>query len=231
MALETDIHLGYDPNTPRTQHAGLAAAMYGDVLKQADSILNVAAGGTDLGADLHKKGIDADVTSLDPTYAYPDYFSPGRTDMRHGYAQDMPFEDETFAATICQFGVQHMAVPTWGRAIQEMVRVTQKAEHANDPTKGFILINPVFKPKQLLHALETAGVTDVAGIMGHDKSVFPLAARKAIKPTLWLQKTDALTDERLQAVIQAATSTRALKPTHRSLGELTSRALGGTSAL
>ena len=227
MTLE--VQTAYDPNTPRTQHDQLAATMYGEIFKRVPSILNVAAGYTDLQKNLRAIGAQAEVTSLDAVFEGNE-----TANRRFGYAQDLPFEDESFAATMCQFGMQHITSEQWGEAMREMVRVTQTADSPRDPSKGVVLINPVFKAKKLEAALAAAGVDGVEGIAGvsyPDTSTFMPSVRKRVRPTLWIHKTPELTPDKLDAIVHAATATEALKDTHRSLGEMVSRRFGGYSQL
>lgn len=192
------------------------------------TLLNVAAGGTDLGTDLRRKGILTAVTSLDPTYP-----EAGAQDARpsfiHGYAQKLPFEDKQFSSTLCQFGMQHLPQETVGNAIREMVRVTQTAYNRNDATKGAILINPVFRPRKLAKALEELRIGNIAGINWHDEVPVGPGTSRIVKPTLWIQKTESLTPEKLEEIISAASTTKALRSTHWSLGEVVARSMGGHS--
>jgi|GEM_PF-5105984 len=223
--LPAEIPFQYDSRTPVTAHDNLMATMYGDFFRNTDTVLNVAAGHTDLGADLRHRGIMTRVTSFDPIYER----EPGSHRVP-GYAQAMPFADESFAMTTCQFGMQHLPEASVGDAIREMVRVTRTADSSSDPTKGIIFINPVFRPERLQRKLVERGADRrSAGIMEHDLDGFNLADRKVVRPTLWIQKTDALTPETLEPIIAAVVESEALRPAHRSLGELASRAFGGHS--
>lgn len=222
----------YDPRTPRTEHAGFAAAMYMRTLREADGpILNVAAGGTDLQDDLQHLGVYKAVTSLDPSYAHlhPDDRRYGRPDYVPGVAQKIPCEDGTFAMTLCQFGMQHIPPEQWGSAIREMVRVTRTATGRDDTTKGIILINPVFNASAMQKTLEARDVKGFAGLAWHDPKDFVIQDRRAVKDSLWIHKTPDLSPEKLDVVIAAAVSVGALKPRHRELAEIVSRALGGRS--
>ena len=217
----------YDPNTPVTAHDGFASALYGESLAFADSVLNVASGHTDLAADLQARGADVQVTSLDPIYGRSEFDS--RPDMVAGYAQKMPFEDGKFDVTLCQFGLQHLPPEEQAKAIREMVRVTREADPKGIKVGGVVLINPVFRPKAMLEALEQAGIEGVAGLMTHDPKSVALSQRRLVKPTLWVEKNPTLTSEKLDVLVQAITGSKALKPTFRSLGERACRANGGYS--
>ena len=227
----------FDPRTPRTSHDGLAAAMYANTLRHADGpILNVAAGHTDLQRDLGNLHIQKPVVALDPDYETFDVRDPRREHPERwvaGVVQETPYEANTFAATVCQFGIQHIPQTEFGAALREMVRVTKPAASGRDASKGIIFINPVFDPKRLEAALEDLGFGDdgVVGITRHDTNDFAMANRKDIFPTLWLHKLpgrDGLTPQKLEAVIAAVTQTGALW-TRRTLGEVAARAFRGQS--
>jgi len=221
----------YDPNTPRTSHNGLTAAMFADTLRNADGpILNVAAGETDLQADLHNLHIDKAVVALDPAYAD---LTPG--DRRYNspwfapaVAQEIPYDDETFAMTVCQFGAQHVPADQLGAALRDMVRVTMTARSPRDAARGVVFVNPVFDVKRLEQSLERLGLPDMVGINRPDTNRFAQRNRKDVLPTLWLHKTADMTPERLEAIIAAVTETGALR-TKRVLGEVVSRVWGGQS--
>jgi SAM-dependent methyltransferase len=217
--------LGYNETTPRTSHDGLAAEMYGrDFFAPADgSILNVAAGYTDLSRDLHGMGIDKSVISLDPVYATHSRFQQ-RPNYVAGTADTVPYPDDSFAVTLCQYGMQHIADK--GAALQEMVRVTRPAESIRDTAKGTILLGPVFKPTQLAAAIYGAnkGLELVCGIQNPPEQV----RSKFARPTLVIKKTADLDEGRVAALISAIEHTGALD-TRRTLGEMASRLLGGHS--
>lgn len=221
-------NFSFDPNTPRTAHPGFGAALYGDIFENVDIVLNVAAGYTDLESDLREKGIETEVISVDPAYEN-DITYANRPNFVPAYAQKLPYGDNLFDMTLCQFGAQHIPDQDLGGVVREMIRVTKKADNENDANKGAVLINPVFRPKQMQAALVAAGLEDVAGLMIHDPKQIGLTYRKLVKPTLWIQKTDNLTAEKIDSLVAAVTGSGALKPTHRSLGEMVSRAVGGRS--
>ena len=229
MTLQPPLHVPleqYDPNVPRTAHSHLAAVLYGEILKPAESVLNVAAGNTELARDLYDMGMGGpSVTSLDAMEGYGDR----RSDRVHGLAQAMPFEDGKFSMTLCQFAAQHMTSEVLGGTIREMVHVTQRADSEEDGTKGVILLNPVFRQSRLEKLLQEAGLGDVAGVTEHERAHIPVDQRRLVYPTLWIHKHDGLTEERLQVLTNVVAGSDAMKPTRRSLGELAVRVFGGHS--
>jgi len=215
--------LTYDRRTPKTKHAGLAAAMFGDYFRRVpagQTVLNVAAGTTELARDLEAWRIPAvPVISVDPLYRTNGWYV-NRRDRVPATAEDMPFDDNSFALTLCQFGLQHMLDRP--AAVREMVRVTKSAEGADNSATGTILLNPVFKPGPLWEALTLRGLRDVCTVQA------PLArvtAREAL-PTLVIRKTPDLTSERLETLITTLTETQAMQR-RRTLGERIARAWGG----
>ena len=214
-------------------HPGLTAAMYGEIIGGADGpVLNVAAGDTNLQRDLADVHVHRQVVSLDPAYTAlsPDDYRYDRPDFVPGLAQDIPFGDNQFAVTICQFGMQHVPEELLGDALREMARVTMPASGPQDTTRGIIFVNPVFDFRELQAALDTRGVAQhLAGVGMHSREHIPLRVRKAVLPSLWIHKTPELTPERLGAVVDAVIASRATKPGRREIGELVSRLFGGSS--
>ena len=220
MAHEVLPPLDYDDRTPRTEHRYLAAGMYGrEFLSPAQgSVLNVAAGHTDLAGDLADMGQSGvQVVSLDPMYGSSPWYST-KADRVPGVAQEIPYDDNTFAATLCQYGLQHMAGQQ-SPAIREMVRVTRPVEDIHDNTGGTILLNPVFKVDVLTDAIRKGGLADVCGIQAPPADVRDRLA----KPTLVIKKVPALTPDKIERLVEAIENTAALEPSRRSIGERLSR--------
>ncbi|MDB5688103.1 MAG: hypothetical protein JWR77_2692 [Rhizorhabdus sp.] len=215
--------VSYDKHTPVTAHDGLAAAVYGEVFTGASSILNVAGGNTDLQRSLHNHGIQAAVTAVDPAYARPEY--QGKERFVAGYAQRLEFADESFDMTMCQFGIQHIPDSDIPAAINEMVRVTKPAETPNDCSKGLILINPVFNFRKMSKALAEANISDNDVFVWHhsdDERLIP-KDRRSLLPTLVIHKTTDTTPEMQTQIAKTTAESGALKPMHRSVGEIVSR--------
>jgi SAM-dependent methyltransferase len=233
MSAPTEVRLDdYDPRAPKTAHEGLTAALYGQILAPAESVLDVAAGNTDLAADLLGHRITGPkVTSLDAMEGYTARgYHPNRV---YGYAQDLPFKGESFSMSVCQYGAQHMSDGVLGAALREMVRVTQTADNEHDDTKGVILLGPVYRKRQLENAIENSGLGEIVGTLYHEDNATSLPTAEMRKhtqrPSLWIHKLEALTPDRLEEVVDIVVGTSSLKPTRRTLGEVASRAFGGFS--
>ncbi len=217
----------YDKVTPVTAHDGMAANLYHEVFGQVGSVLNVAAGDTRLHDSLQLYGVATDIVSVDPAYARPEY--SGREGYVAGLAQELPFADESFDSAMCQFGLQHIPMEDIPATIHEMIRITRTADENRDQTKGYILLNPVFKNVRLEKAL--AGFNDdVAFLWHHDGAGMTGLERRALYPTLVIHKTPDLTPETEQDLVNRIVASRSLKPTHRSIGEVVSRRLFGGSS-
>lgn len=220
----------YDPHTPRTGHPGLTAGLYGEILAPAETVLNVGAGYTDLGADLRLRRITKPiVTSLDAMEGYDSNGSDGRLDKVRGYAQALPFEDDSFSMSVCHFAAQHMPDDVLGAALKEMVRVTKPAENSQDAAKGVIMVGPVYKKKGLEEEIEKQGLDMFVGLTMHESTDMTVEGRRyAAKPSLWIHKLDELTPDKLSALTQLVVSSEALKTT-RTVSERLVRLFGGVS--
>jgi hypothetical protein len=220
----------YDPRTPRTTHNGLTAGLYGEILAPAETVLNVGAGYTDLGADLRLQHITKPVvTSLDAMEGYGPSSLDGRPDKVHGYAQDLPFEDNSFSMSVCHFAAQHMPNDVLGAALKEMVRVTEPAENSRDATKGVVMVGPVFKKKGLEEEIEKQGLGMFVGLTMHEGGGRTVEGRKyAAKPSLWIHKLEELTPDKLSALTTLVVNSEALKTT-RTVSERLVRLFGGAS--
>lgn len=213
--------LAFDPRTPLTEHRGLAVEMYGpEFLGPADGpVLNVAAGHTNLARDLEGTHLGVpEVVSLDPIYETVSWYThdPNRVP---GVAEDMPFADDTFATTLCQFGIQHINDPTkQAAALREMVRVTKPTDSINDNTKGTILVNPVWGVRKLTKAIYDHGLEDVCGIQEAPERV----RGKHAYPTLVIKKIPALTAEKLDMLVNTVVHTGALNR-RRTVAEFLAR--------
>lgn len=209
-----------------TAHAGYAARMYGKYFGNVDTVLNVASGNTDLGADLTRMGHATRVMSVDPIY--PLASSPeANPQFVHGFAQKLPFEDNSFDMTMCQFGLQHMPKQAATAAITEMVRVTRTADGPTDGLKGFVMLNPVFKPKQLLKELKIKEFDDAAWLLHSDSEMFRMEEKKDLRPTLLIHKTAGLTAKRAELLAELITRSGAMYSPARSIGEMVARAKSG----
>lgn len=221
----------YDSYTPVTAHPGMAAAMYGEIFRKAGSVLNVAAGNTNLADDLRPIAPNTVVTAVDPIYSHSPYNNENYV---QGMMQELPFEPESFDMTMCQFGLQHIPPSDVGKSIQEMIRVTRIADGPKDDSKGVILLNPIFRADNLRDELDRRGLTEhsVAGILPHTRSQFPLGVRKNVYPSLWIHKHEALNQEAINNLIDALITSKSIRPRIRSLGEIATRYLRrGTSDL
>lgn len=122
------VNKGYDehwgPVTRQTAEPTLDAA---GVMART-KLLDVCTGSGILAAAALKRG--ADVTGLDFSDAFLAMALqnvPG-AEFRHGDAQALPFEDESFDAVVCGYGVIH--VPDPGKALAEMARVLKPGGRA-----------------------------------------------------------------------------------------------------
>lgn len=207
----------YDENISRTGHYGLAASQFEKEFSQVQgSVLNVAAGHTNLQGDLAKRGINVEVTSVDPAYFLHD-LQPPAPNRKPGYIQEIPAGNEEFALTLCHFGIQHIPYSDFRKSLGEMARVTQTADSLTDQSKGTILVGPVFKARNLTSAIYGNQLEDVCGIIDP-----PVNLRdKDALATLIIKKTPALTDEKLDRLVQVLITTNAMKK--RSMGAFVSK--------
>ncbi len=218
MTVGLEVAYGFDRRCPITAHEGLAASQFFDEFSQVEgSVLNVAAGCTDLARDLRHVGLSLEVTSLDPTYGRMDLMPPVANRIP-GFGQNIPFEDGTFALAFCHFGLQHIPGADLPLVIQEMVRVTQPADNIDDTARGTILAGPVFKPAALTDGMLMQGLKDVCGIIYPPTNV----QGKDVLPALIVKKTPDLTDEKLNQLIEVLQQTGAMSR-RRTLAELISR--------
>jgi ubiquinone/menaquinone biosynthesis C-methylase UbiE len=195
-------HFSYDTSVPVTRHSGLAAELYSQNFQNVETVLNVAAGGTNLGQDLAPKLFhDVRVVSVDPVYARQTLTH--RSNMVAGLMQELPFRDESFDAAMLHFGMEYIPRNEVGATIHEMLRVVKPTGPESD---GVVLINPAYKSRRLQRALHHAGFDEMfAGVIEHDAGVSHIEYRRHIFPTLIIQKTPALTAEReveLAALVQ-----------------------------
>ncbi|MDB5181461.1 MAG: ubiE/COQ5 methyltransferase family [Candidatus Saccharibacteria bacterium] len=220
--------LAYDPNTPRTYHDALTAAMFAEQIRGTKTVLSIAAGRTALAFDLCRMDNRPLVISLDPMYKNQPFSRRWEDRYVAGLAQTIPFVDESFDLTICHFGVQHMPPKTVPAAVREMLRVTKRAGFG--PYRGNIMINPVFNGEVLEQELMAAGLSgSVAAVDWHDREAFPLVLRKDVFPSLAILKNDSLDDDVQDRLLQVIADTTALRRKRKSLGERISRLKGGTS--
>lgn len=227
------IHEGYDDRTPVTRHQGLAAHQFAEEFEAMGPgrVLNVASGGTNLQSDIKDLLPDSDieVVSLDPDYNNSEnWFYQNIPNRQVGIAQDLPFDDDSFSLTLCQFGIQHMPKEDVPTVLKEMVRVTKPVDEPLDPRAGTILLGPVFKDKVLEKYIYDNGLEDVCGIETPSNYVQE-NWRPSGKPTLIIKKVPQLSAEKLAKISAGLIETKAIYPKRKSLGELVSRATHGFS--
>ncbi|MEG9862747.1 MAG: methyltransferase domain-containing protein [Parvularculales bacterium] len=107
-------------------------------LGTAETVLNVGAGTGSY--EPH----DRCVTAIEPSAEMISQRKPGKTKVMQGYAEDLPFEDDQFDASMAVFTVHHWSDPAKGLAEMRRVSKGPVVLLTFDPSKGAFWFDDYF---------------------------------------------------------------------------------------
>lgn len=177
----------------RTNHTTeLYEAAFGDIIRDAQTIVDLGAGDSPFGTDYTKQG--KEVFRVDPQYA--EVMPSDSHNVLPEFAHDISLPDHSVDVAVGAFMFQHVPKEQVADILREAARITK---HASEelPDQGYIAIFPVFGWHDMRDALAKRpdlqqhvqiGFPNEDALLGADRT-----RRKLYYPTLVVRNTPELT--------------------------------------